>query len=255
MTAPTDDGKTLAAVEPYVLLAASALITCAYNKNYAAFDLLSRPHVFRATTSAGHVEFEVPEWFPIQEALLGVGKEGLHSVVKHLGLPRSEGAGRGGTRLHRFQLDAVLRADGESVSLTYSPWFRFAAPPHRFELERDAAGYVVSALGHLCQAQGLRVRVEVGTGLSVLFLSDRLRVEVMGAAALTDMSVLLDDHETHLGFQNAQLSVSRHMFPDVYAAVRRASEAGEQFRGLSLMVEEDRVLIFGDERTADDVQA
>jgi hypothetical protein len=245
----------LAAIEPYVLMAVSTLISCAYNSNYAAFDLMSRPHVFRATTSEGQVEFEVPEWFPIHEALLAVGKDGLHSIVKHLGLPRTEGTGKSGMRLHRFQLDAALCSNGESVSLTYSPWLRFAAPPYRFDVERDAAHYVVAALGRLCQARGLRVRADAATGLSALWLSDRLRVEIMGAAALTDLSILLDGDETHLSFHNPQLSVSRHMFPDVYAAARSASEAGEPFRGLSVMIEEDRALLFGDGRTADDVQA
>ncbi len=254
MTASAAERELLDQIEPYVLMSASTLISCAYNQNYAAFDLLSRPHVFRATASAGQVAFELPEWLPIEEALLGVAETGLHSIVKHLALQRTAGAGKPGTRIQHFQLGPALCSDGDVVTLTYSPWFRFAAPPYRFELQSHAAGYVVAALGHLSRARGLSVRLEVGTDTSVLWLSERLRIEVMGTTELTDISVLLDDDEAHLCFTNPQLSVSRQMFPDVYAAVRTASEAGEQFRGASVLVKDDQVLLCGDGRTGD-VQA
>jgi hypothetical protein len=255
MTAPTTaERKAFDEIEPYVLMAASTLITCAYNRNYAAFDLLSRPHIFRATVNAGRVEFEVPEWLPIAESLLGVAETGLHSMVKHLHLQRAEGAGKPGMRIHRFQLDAAWCGNGETVSLTYSPWFRFAAPPYRFDIKNHAAAYVVAALGRLSQARGLTVRTELDTDVSVLWLSDRIRIEVMGDTVLTDITVLLDGDESHLSFTSPQVSVSRQMFPDVYAAARSANGAGEQFRGASLLVDEDRILLCGDEGVGD-VQA
>jgi hypothetical protein len=246
--------KALAEIEPYVLVAASVLITSAYNHNNAAFDLLSRPRIFRAAANGGRVEFEVPEWLPIAESLLGVGVARLHSMVKHLHLHRAESAGKPGTRNHRFQLGPALCSDGETVSLTYSPWFRYAAPPYRFDLEGRAAAYVVAAMGHLCQARGLNVRMEVDSDVSVLWLSDHLRIEVMGDTALTDIAVLLDGDESHLSLSNPQLSVSRHMFPDVYAAARSANESGERFRGASLQIDEHRILLC-DDGGVSDVQA
>jgi hypothetical protein len=252
--ATTAERVALDEIEPYVLMAASTLITCAYNQNYAAFDLLSRPRILRATANAGHVEFEVPEWFPIADSLLGVAQAGLHSMVKHVYLPRAERAGKPGMRVFRFQLGPALCSDGETVSLTYSPWFRFAAPPYRFDLDSHAAAYVVAALGHLCQARGLSVRTEVDDDVSVLWLSKRLRIEVMGDTALTDIAVLFPDDESHLSVRNPQLSVSRRMFPDVYAAALSARGAGEQFRGASLVIDEDRALLCGD-GGMDDVQA
>lgn len=251
MMASVAERKLLDEIEPYVLMSASTLITCAYNQNYAAFDLLSRPHVFRATASAGQVAFELPEWLPAEETLLGVGEAGLHSMVKHLNVQRTVGAGKPGTRIHRFQLGPALCMDGESVSLTYSPWFRFAAPPYRFDIGRHAAAYVVAALGHLCQARGHNVRMEVDADLSVLWLSERLRLEVMGDTSLTDITVMLGEEESHLSLPNPQLSLSRQMFPDVYAAARSANEAGEQFRGTSLLIDEDRVVLSGDAGVGD----
>jgi hypothetical protein len=252
MTLPTAaERKLLDQIEPYVLMSASTLITCAYKRNYAAFDLLSRPHVFRTTASAGRVEFELPEWLPIAEALLGVSETGLRSMVKHLHLQRAEDAGKPGMRIHRFQLGPELCGDGETVSLTYSPWFRFAAPPYRFDIESGASAYAVAAMGHLSRARGLSVRTEVDADVSALWLSERIRIEVMGDTSVTDITVLLDGDESHLGLSSPQLSVARQMFPDVYAAARSAKEAGEQFRGASLLIDEDRVLIFGDEGAGD----
>lgn len=254
MTAAAVERKLLDEIEPYVLMAASTLITGAYNRNYAAFDLLSRPHVFRTTASAGQVAFELPQWLPAEEALLGVGETGLHSMVKHLNIQRAVSEGKPGMRVHRLQLGPALCKEGEPATLTYSPWFRFAAPPYRFDVARQAAAYVATALGHLCQARGQSVRIEVEPDLSVLWLSERLRIEAMGDEALTDITVMFDADESHLSFATPQLSLSRRMFPDVYAAARSAAEAGEVFRGASMLIDEERLVLSGDQG-ASDVQA
>lgn len=246
--------KVLDEIEPYVLLVASTLITCAFRQNYAAFDLLSRPHVCRAVVSGGRVEFELPDWFPVEEALLSAVNGGLHSIVKHLALKRMGRAGRPTMRIHQFEVSPELCREGELLSLTYSPWFRFAAPPYRFELENQVAAYVAAALGHLGRARGLSVRSQSTSDLSVLWLSERLRIEVLGAGELTEIAILLDADETSLTIANRQLSVSRRMFHDVYTALRSAGETGEQFGGASLLIEEDQVLLYGDGRTGD-VQA
>lgn len=239
-----DERRLLDAIEPYVLLSASTLITATFQQNHSSFALLSRPNVFRATVRGGRVEFEVPEWLPVEEALLSAANCGLHSIVKHLPLRRVARPGAPGMRLHMFEIAAELCRDGQSVSLSYFAWFRFAAPPYHFEAENQVAAYVGAALGHLGRAQGLRVRSELAPALSMLWLSDRLRIEVVGAAELTEMAILLDDDETSLSFAAPQLSVARRMFPDVYAAVRSAAEAGEHFRGAALLVEEDQVLLY-----------
>jgi len=254
MTASATERKLLDEIEPYALMAASTLITCAYNRNYAAFDLLSRPHVFRSTVSAGQLAFELPEWLAAEETLLAVGETGLHSMVKHLNVPRAVSAGKPGMRIHRLQLGSALCKEGESATLTYSPWFRFAAPPYRFDVEHQAATYVVTALGHLCQSRSQSVRMEVEPDLSVLWLSERLRIEAMGDTTLTDITVVFDDEESHLSLPNPQLSLSRRMFPDVYAAARGAAEAGEEFRGALLLIDEERMVLSGD-GGAGDVQA
>ncbi|NJK42492.1 MAG: hypothetical protein HC937_01805 [Aquincola sp.] len=95
MNRTATDRELLDAIEPYVFLAASTLVTSAYQRSHAAFALLSRPKVYSATAIQGHVDFEVPDWLPIEEALLGSAEGGLHSVVKHLALPRASAlAGR-----------------------------------------------------------------------------------------------------------------------------------------------------------------
>ncbi|NJN00268.1 MAG: hypothetical protein HC793_00880 [Aquincola sp.] len=191
---------------------------------------------------------------PIEEALLGSAEGGLHSVVKHLALPRAVRAGRPGTRVLRFEMGLQLCREGESVSLTYSPWLRFAAPPYHFDIAQRPAAYVVAALQHLARVQGLNVRSEATAEASVLWLSQRLRIEVIGDTALTEIAILLDGDETSLSFAGSQLSVARRMFPDVCAALRSADEAGERFRGASLLIEEDQILLYGS-TGVDDVQA
>jgi len=254
MTTAGAERKLLDVIEPFVLLSASTLITCAYRQNYSAFDLMSRPHVFHARANAGRVDFELPEWIPVEEALLGVADAGLHSMVKHLALQRAAGAGKPGMRIHRIQLGPELCREGDLISLTYSPWFRFAAPPYRFEVGSHAAAYVASALGRLARARGFSARCDVKTDRAALWLSESLRIEVLGADMLTDVAISLDGDEASLSFVNPQLSVARAMFPDVYTALRSASEAGEQFRGVSLLIEEDQVLLYGSGGAAD-VQA
>lgn len=98
------------------------------------------------------------------------------------------------------------------------------------------------------------MRSDVHADVAALWLSDRLRIECMGDTALTDITVLLDEEESHLSLANPQLSVSRQMFPDVYAAARRADESGERFRGTSLLIDEGRIVLYGAEGTGD-VQA
>lgn len=254
MNATTSERKLLDEIEPYVLSSASTLITCCYQNNFLAIELLSRPQVSHGTAHSGVVAFEVPEWFPVEEALLSADNGQLHSMVKHLALKRVVGTGQPGMRVHRIKLGPDLCADGETVALTYSPWFRFAAPPYRFDVENRVAAYVVAALGHLARVKGQRVRLELNPDRSVLWISERLRIEAMGAARLTEIAVLLDDDETSLSLASLQLSVARRMFPDVYAAVRSAGKAGERFRDASLLIEEDQVLLYGD-RKAGDVQA
>jgi hypothetical protein len=232
-------------IEPYVLLAASSLITCAYQQNFASLSMLSRPTVFSSAVREGRVDLELPEWLPIEEALLSAAEGGIHSVVKHLALPRAVRAAKPGTRILRIEIGPDLCRDGESVSLVYSPWFRFAAPPYRFEIAQRPGAYVIAAFGHLARVRGLSVRVEHRADASVLWLSERLRIEVIGAEALTEMAILLDGDETSLSLAGTQLSVARRMFPDVYAALRSAGEAGEQFNGASLLFEDDQVVLYG----------
>jgi hypothetical protein len=253
MTAGVTERKLLAQIEPYVLLSATALITCAYQHSSAVFDLLSRPQVLRATAHGGRVEFEVPDWFPIEESLLSVADSGIHSMVKHLALKRTVESGTPARRIHRFELGLAQCNDGDSVSLTYCSWFRFAAPPYRFEVGTHVAAYVAAALRQRVRVSGLNAQLDVKSDLAVLWLSDRLRIELLGAAMLTDVSILLDGDDTHLSFVSPQLTVARRMFPDVYSAMRRASEAGERFRGAALLIEDDRALLHGD-RGASNVQ-
>lgn len=254
MTITPDERKLLDEIEPYVLMSASLLISCAYRGNYAEFDLLARPQVYRTTASGGFVNFEVPEQFPVEHALLSTANGKVHSVVKHLHLPRKVRAGSSGMQVHRFGLGQDLCSDGENAGLTYSPWFRFAAPPYRFEIQGQASAYVGAALAHLARVKGLSVQADLKPDLSVLRLSDQLRVELIGAAELTEVAVLLGTDETSISFANPQLSVARRMFPDMDAAVRSAAQAGERFRGASLIVEADQVLIYADSG-ASDVQA
>jgi hypothetical protein len=246
MIATDAERARLDVIEPYVLLSASMLISSAFQHNQATLSLLSRPQVASAAVNDGRVEFELPEWFPVEEALLSTAEGGLWSVVKHLGLPRSVRSGKPSTRIHRLELGPESCREGESVSLTYSPWFRFAAPPYRFDVGNLAA-YVTAAFGHLARLRGLGAQVETSAGVSVLWLSERLRVEVIGATELTEIAILLDGDETSVSFANPQLSVARRMFPDIYAALRSASEAGERFVRASLLIEEDQVLLYGDE--------
>jgi hypothetical protein len=254
MSATAAERKLLDVLEPYVLMSASTLITSAFQGKHTTFALLSRPQIARATVSEGRVDFELPEWFPIDEALLSAADCGIRSIVKHLPWQRMTGPGNPPMRRHRFKVGRDLCRDGETVLLAYSPWLRFAAPPYDFELEHRMAAYVGAALAHLGRSAGLGARLESTPELSVVWLSERLRVEVVGADELTDITVLFDGDESAVSFVNPQLSVARRMFPDVYAALRSARDAGEQFRGASLLVEEDQAWLHSDEG-ADDVQA
>lgn len=245
--------KLLDAIQPYVLLAASTLISCSYNANFAAFGLVQQPHSYRARAKAGRVSFEVPEWLPFEECLFTGPGGALNAVVKHLALRRRAEPGAGGVRNCIVELPPGLAGDGSEFTLTYFAWFRFAAPPFDFHAEGRAAHYVGEALQHLAQSRGLVAGLDLQEDAAVVQLTDRLRIEVVGNQVLTELSVLASAEETTIGLGSLTLDVSGTMFPDVHHALRDALAAGEVFRGLALNVDADRALLHA--RGAADVQA
>lgn len=235
LTQPTAAERAcLDAIQPYVLLAVSTLITSSYKQSFTPLALLQRPFTYHGEASGGRVGFELPDWLPVEECLLSAPGGELHSFVKHLALNRRADAGAPGMQIHTFELPPGSNQDGNRYALTYFAWYRFAAPPYDFHAEGRVAHYVGAALRHACLSRGTEATLDLAEGLAILRLSDRLFIEVAGDDALSAISILLDDLETTLSFSRLHLTVCGSMFPDLHAAARGALAAGESFQGAVL---------------------
>jgi hypothetical protein len=239
----TSERELLNAMQPYVLLAVSTLITSSYRQDFSPFALLQRPQVFRALVTKGKARFELPDWLPVEDCLLATQGGELHAFVKHLPLRRGAEVRAPGTRSQTIELPPGLCVEGSAVSLSYCAWFRYAAPPYDFAAEGRVAHYVGNALLHLARSHGVTATLELGDDEATIHLTDRLMVEVIGSDALSEMSILFEHLETSISFDGLHLSVSREMFPDLHVAAHAALEKGETFGNAVLSVDEDGMLL------------
>lgn len=252
--ATPEERRVLDAMQPYVLLAVSTLLSSSYEKNFSPFVLLQRPHVYRGLVAGGRIVFELPDWLPVEECLLSGGHGELLSFVKHLALRRRADIHAPGKTAHSLELPEGLFSDGDTLSLTYFAWFRYAAPPFDFAAEGCVAHYVGAALLHLCRGHGVTATLDLLDSVSILRLSDALAIEVVGDDALSEMSVLLGTFESSISFDALHLTVSCEMFPDLHFAAREALAAGEAFRGAILSADDHHFLLSADPGV-DNVQA
>lgn len=242
----TIEQRCLAAIEPYVMLATSALITSAWQRDFSVFELLARPHTIASRVVNGVAAFELPRSISLDECFMESAQGGVHSFVKHLRFKRAAEPSSQGMRHLLAPLNGVC-AEGEPVSLVYTPWFRYAAPPYDFDLSSGISEYVGRAFAHIARQHGIGAEVSSAADAHRVRIGDRLSVEVVGSDTVEELAIVMAGAETSLGLRNRQLSLSREMFPGLYEAARAGRDAGESFERLGLVLEDDQFLLYAND--------
>ena len=115
----------------------SNFITCSFARNFTVFELLKKPIVFKGVRQESFYVFDVPKGIPIDETILVIGNS-FTSKLKDLALKKgvkekdknNDYVVVEATVLESYvNFDKTLHID--SVSLVYSPWYRFVSEPFR----------------------------------------------------------------------------------------------------------------------------
>lgn len=207
------------AIEPWVVLASSVLITCCCTRNFTAIDLLKAPMRFRGEASDGQVQIAVPKGFPLADAILVSSGMEFLSKVKDLTLPMS-------TQNLNEQADVVaIKFQGvkalESLShldLTYYPLYRFHSEQYFFHADQKVAAYVGDCIRFIMLRNGFQPDMQQQQDRCVVASGTGVQVTVVGMQSLERIEISDSEHTTVLDLNERSISVDSLMYPSVYAA-------------------------------------
>jgi hypothetical protein len=214
------DAETLyAQIEPWVVLAASTLITACYTRNFSTIQLLKVPIRAAGTIKDSIGTIDLPHWFPAGEGVLEVAGGAIYAKLKELPLPMgSQKIGENGIRLQFDAKRVPLPAGALSFTLTYFPWFRFLSEPIGFDAVDRVAAHIAGCFRFMFAQHGISAAIE-GDGDRRVVRSDAgLAVEIAGMSALKSLALTDGDKRTAFDLVAHEIAIDRRMFPAAYEA-------------------------------------
>lgn len=141
-----------------------------------------------------------------------------------------------------------LPARAKSVSLTYSPWFRFLVEPANFQIVDRVAAYVAESFRFLAVRSGFQGTlhfVEDGCDLDLTDDDGRscLRVELRGMQELKSVRLIADAAESVFDLAALSIVLDGRMFPDAFAAAQQVVATGDTLTNAALSIDGDRMTL------------
>jgi hypothetical protein len=225
-------------IERWGFITLGVFTTCCYTKDFAALDLLRFPQTFTGNLSGNIVSFDLPEWFPQEHAICRAADGTLFSKLKDLPLPRQIKPGSNKNKLLMMQLPPSVTAAAK-VTLTYSPWFRFAHTGSIFTINDSISDFLCRIVEYAARRSGMTCEsiVESGDTCSIAARKGMNSFQFMatGTDNLRSLKLETRTSQLSLNIETRTMSISPTLTPGIFAAVRTMREAGSSLQNCSIV--------------------
>jgi hypothetical protein len=227
-------------IERWGFITLGVFTTCCYTKDFAALDLLRFPQTFTGNLSGNIVAFDLPEWFPQEHAIFRAADGTLFSKLKDLPLPRQIKPGSNKNKLLMMQLPPSVTSPAK-ITLTYSPWFRFAHTGSTFTINDSISDFLCRIVEYAARRSGMTCDsiIESGETRSIAARSetDSFQFMATGTDNLRSLRLEANRSQLSLNIETRTMSISPTLTPALFAAVRTMREAGSSLQNCSIVNE------------------
>jgi len=236
--------KVYALAEPWSVLAIGNFITACCTRNFTALQLLRSPIRCVGRLEGGLATIDVPNWFPLQDAILEVAGGAVYSKLRDL--PVNPKAQKISDQAQRIQLDLIRAAvpvAAQPVALTYFPWFRFLAEPVGFDAPGRVAAYIAGCFRYLLVRNDLAAEVtQDGDGCRVA-TNDGLVIDIEGMQALKRLSLAQGALESSFDLEASRIQIDRRMFPAAFEAGAEMLKTPDRLANVEMNVSGDHLIL------------
>lgn len=239
-------------IERYGFILLGVFTSCCFTRNFFLLDLIRYPQIFSSKASNGGFEFELPESFPHEQAILSTSDGLIFSKIRDLPLQRSVKKAQKVKLLKIFQSDPLYNPHS-SATLTYWPLFGFAHTGPIFSLEGSISKFFCRIVQYSAKAYNLPcTSVSHKDGVSSLSLDSPLgllTVEAVGTDNLQKFELRYENSRLSIDIEKRIISVSEALVPRLYSAISRMVENGGSLSNCTVKKNEvgDLVLTYQDQ--------
>lgn len=238
----TDSDRLFAVAEPWVILAASSLITACYRQSFATLDLLRGPVRCSGQVQGQVATIDVPAWFPAQEAVFDLGGGALYAKLKDLPLPsRTQKVGEG-TRIE-FDVRSIAVPPQATVTLTYFPWYRFLAEPVHFDAMERAAEYVAACFQFLFRRNEVGAAIAQDAELWRVTSDAGIVIDVHGLRSIQKIVIAKDTQLTTFDLKQRRMTIDRRMFPSACTAGDEMLKTADRPRHMTIEADATHLIL------------
>ncbi len=225
-------------IERWGFITLGVFTTCCYTKDFAALDLLRFPQTFTGNLAGNIVSFDLPEWFPQEHAIFRLADGTLFSKLKDLPLPRQIKPGSNKNKLLMMQLPPSATSAAK-ITLTYSPWFRFAHTGSMFTINDSISDFLCRIVEYAARRCGMACEsiIESGDTRSIAARTDieSFHFIATGTDNLRSFKLEARTSQLSLNIETRTMSISPTLTPALFAAVRTMRETGASLQNCSIV--------------------
>ena len=217
------------AIDRWTFMTLGVFTTCCYTKDFAALDLLRFPQTHTGSVSGNVVTFELPNWFPHEQAIFATSDGSLFSKLRDLPLARQTKPAPNNNKYLGIQLPS--QPIGQiAVTLTYSPLFRFAHTGKQFSIDGSIGRFVCRIFEYAARRAGMSVSVIESTAehntMNIDGDSGPITVLARGSSDLKSISILTNQGGITLDLESQYLQIATTLTPALTEAIQTMTAAG-----------------------------
>ncbi len=216
------NGGLTPTLEKWGFIALGVFSSCCYTSDFAPLDLLRFPQYFSARVENRVAIFNLPKWFPYDQAIFNAGNGRLYSKLRDLPLPKQAKPAGDNQNTLALQLPENL-LDIREAALTYWPLFRFAHTGEPFSIKDSTAAFVCRIVEYAARRANLDVTAPENSGngcrLQVATSSTWYDFNAEGVEDLRRFSMANGNHQMGLDIENRILTLSGELTPNLVTAV------------------------------------
>ena len=212
-------------------------LTCAFSRNFTAFDLLRRPLSFKLNRERNFLVTKIPKGIPWADSILKVDK---FIATKVRDIPVQKGLKEIDKNTDMFIVDISFfinsmgltssQSEIQTGELTYSPWYRFVNEPYKFDLDEKPTAYVAQAVAYVLKTRDVKTNIEteVGKSFSTVLMEGQglsvSRVEIEGKDEIAEIRLIGKDGMSVLKLKNKTISLYLEHSRLCYQAIEKAEK-------------------------------
>lgn len=231
-------------LEQWSFMAVGVFTTCCFTRDFAPLDLVRFPQVHHGSRQGNIVTFELPSWFPHEQAIFSLSNRELFAKVRDLPLPRQVKASDSKIKYFGVQLPTSC-PPSITASLTYSPLFRFAHTGPTFDLENSVGRFICRIIEYAARRSGLNCGAinfdNIETFVDIKTAQGNFFVSASGHDHLNSIVLSMGDEETRFDFERREMTLSHTILPKTTSALSRLIASGSLLANCNVYTDNNNV--------------